>query len=100
VDNGCYDRGLIYGLIANSAKVDFTTVRRATVRTDRFEPHPAVGKKASNQTNSRTDTAGKSENQSQLGCNVPNSIQAITVHIEGNNQRCIILGYAKSKLKE
>src|SRR5215472_15760155 len=34
--------GLLYGLTANSAKPCFRTVRRATVRTDRFKTHPAV----------------------------------------------------------
>ena len=95
--------GLTYGLAANSAKPGSRTDRLTTVRTDRFEPHPAVlAKDRSRQILALTLRANHNGNQSQLGRIVPNSIplsRGLSVHSEGSKQ-CIVPGYAKSKLKD
>src|SRR5262245_50473581 len=68
--------GLIYGLAANSAKRGSATGRRATVRTDRFEPHSAVlAKDRTRQILALTLRANHNGNQSQLGCIAPNSVK-------------------------
>src|SRR5215510_11547219 len=68
--------GEIYGLAANSAKRGSTTVRFATVRTDRFKPQPAVfAKDRIRQILALTLRANHNGNQSQLGCIAPNSVK-------------------------
>jgi hypothetical protein len=63
-------------LTANSAKRGSTTVRFTTVKTNRFEPHPAVfAKDRIRQILALTFRANHNGNQSQLGCIVPNSIK-------------------------
>src|SRR5262249_23646688 len=97
---GCCDsRGLIYGLAANSAKRGFATARRATVRTDRFEPRPAVFAKGRiSQILALTFRTNHNGNQSQMGCIAPNSIKPeLSVHSKESKQ-CIVPGYAESKL--
>src|SRR5262245_14139955 len=70
------------------------------MRTNRFEPHPAViTKDRIRQILALTLRANHNGNQSQLGKIVPNSIKPeLIVHSEGSKQ-CIVPGYAKSKLK-
>jgi hypothetical protein len=100
VDNGCCDRGFIYGLAANSAKAGFTTIGFAAVRTGRFEPPAArVTKSRVRRILALTLRAKHNGNQSQLSCIVFNSIKPeLGVHSERSKQ-CIVPGYAKSKLK-
>ena len=99
---GCIYCGLIYGLAAHSAKTGPATRRRATVRTNRFEPRPAVlAKDRIKQILAltlRTKHNGHNGNQSQMGCIALNSIKPeLSVHSEGSKQ-CIVPGYAESKL--
>src|SRR5262249_28618741 len=91
----------IYALAANSAKPGVGTVQLTTMRTNRFEPHPAViAKDRIRQILALTLRANHKGNQSQMGCIAPNSIKPeLSVHSEGSKQ-CIVLGYTKSKLKE
>jgi hypothetical protein len=73
---GCIYCSLIYGLAAHSAKTGPATRRRATVRTDRFEPRPAVVAKGRiRQILALTLRANHNGNQSQMGCIAPNSIK-------------------------
>src|SRR5215468_6629 len=68
--------GQIYGLAANSAKPGVGTVQLTTMRTNRFEPHPAVvAKDRIRQILALTLRADHNGNQSQLGCVVPNSVK-------------------------
>src|SRR5438128_1835893 len=92
--------GLVYGLTADSAKRGFRTVRFTTVRTDRFEPYPAmVAKDRIRQILALTLRAKHNGNQSQLGCIVPNSMKPELGAQRGSKQ-CIVPGYAKSKLRD
>src|SRR5262249_1483833 len=90
--------GKIYALAANSAKPGVGTVQLTTMRTNRFEPHPAViAKDRIRQILALTLRADHNGNQFQMGCIVPNSIKReLNAHNEGSKQ-CIVLGYAKSK---
>jgi hypothetical protein len=71
-----------------------------TMRTNRFEPHPAVlAKDRIRQILALALRANHDGNQSQLGCIVPDSFKpGLSVHSEGSKQ-CIVPGYAESKLK-
>jgi hypothetical protein len=63
-------------MTANSAKPGFGTVQLTTMRTNRFEPHPAaVAKDRISQILALTLRANHEGNQSQLGCIVPNSFK-------------------------
>jgi hypothetical protein len=97
--SGCC--GLIDELTANSAKPRFGAVQLTTMRTDRFESHPAVvAKDRIRQILALTLRPNHNGNQSLLGCIVPNSTKPeLSVNSEGSKQ-CIVLGYPKSKLKE
>src|SRR5215475_5407433 len=86
--------GKIYGLAANSAKPGVGTVQLTTMRTNRFEPHPAViAKDRIRQILALTLRADHNGNQSQLGCCIaPNSIKPeLSMHNEGSKQ-CIVPG--------
>src|SRR5262249_1239241 len=86
---GCCDSCcLIYGLSANSTERGSTTVRFTTVRTDRFEPHPAVFAKDSvKQILALTLWADHNRKQSQIGCSAPNSTKSeLNAHREGSKQ--------------
>src|SRR4030095_11815648 len=73
---GCDCCGLRYCMTANSAKPGFGTVQLTTMRTNRFEPHPAaVAKDRISQILALTLRANHEGNQSQLGCIVPNSFK-------------------------
>src|SRR5215510_3415630 len=95
----CDSWGLIYSLAANSTERGSTTIRFTTVRTDRFEPRPAVFAKDSvRQILALTLRAKHNGNQSQMGRIAPNSIKPeLSVHSQGSKQ-CIVPGYAESKL--
>src|SRR5215470_4374394 len=71
------------------------------MRTNRFEPHPAVvAKNRIRQILALTLRADHNGNQSQMCCIAPNSIKPeLSVHSEGSKQ-CIVPGYTKSKLKD
>src|SRR5262249_3224821 len=71
------------------------------MRTNRFEPHPAViTKDRIRQILALTLRANHNGNQSRLGCRGPNSIKPeLSMHNEGSKQ-CIVPGYTKSKLKD
>jgi len=71
------------------------------MRTNRFEPHPAVvAKDCIRQILALTLRADHNGIQSQLGCIVPNSTKPeLSMHNEETKQ-CIVLGYLKSKLKD
>jgi Bacterial regulatory protein, Fis family len=88
-------------MTANSAKRGFGTVQLTTMRTSRFEPHPAaVAKDRIRQILALTLRANHNGNQSQLGRIVPDSFKpGLSVHSEGSKQ-CIVPGYGKSKLKD
>ena len=63
-------------MTANSAKPGFGTVQLTTMRTNRFEPHPAaVAKDRIRQILALTLRANHNGSQSQLDCIVPNSIK-------------------------
>src|SRR5262244_1028126 len=99
-NSGCRDCcGLLYGLTANSAKPRFGTVQLTTMRTNRFEPHPAaVAKDSVRQIIALTLRADHNGNQSEMGCIAPDFIKPeLSVHSEGSKQ-CIVPGYAESKL--
>ena len=69
-----------------------------TVRTNRFEPHPAaLAKDRTRQILALALRANHNGNQSQLGRIVPNSFKPGLSAQEGSKQ-CIVLGYGKSKL--
>jgi hypothetical protein len=56
-------------MTANSAKPGFGTVQLTTMRTNRFEPHPAViAKDSIRQILALTLRTNHNGNQSQLGC--------------------------------
>src|SRR5215471_9367161 len=95
----CIYCGLIYGLAAHSAKTGSAMSRRATVRTDRFEPRATVlAKDRIKQILALTLRTKHNGNQSQMGRIPPNSIKPeLCVHSEGSKQ-CIVPGYAESKL--
>jgi hypothetical protein len=88
-------------MTANSAKPGFGTVQLTTMRTNRFEPHPAaVAKDRISQILALTLRANHNGNQSQLGRIVPHSFKpGLSVYSEGSKQ-CIVPGKAKSKLKD
>jgi hypothetical protein len=71
------------------------------VRTNRFEPHPAVlAKDRTRQILALALRANHDGNQSQLGRIVPNSFKpGLSVHSEGSKQ-CIVPAYGKIKLKD
>src|SRR5262245_48262532 len=71
------------------------------MRTNRFEPHPAViAKDRIRQILALTLRANHNGNQSQLGCIVPNSIKPkLSIH-NGGSKQCIVPGYAESKLRD
>src|SRR5262245_37540571 len=93
--------GQIYGLAANSAKPGVGTVQLTTMRTNRFEPHPAViTKDRIRQILALTSRANHNGNQSKMACIPPNFIKPeLSMHNEGSKQ-CIVPGYAESKLKK
>src|SRR5262245_19262302 len=85
---GCVYYGLIYGVATHSAKTGPATRRGATVRTDRFEPRPAVlAKDRIKQILALTLRANHKGNQSQLSCIAPNSIKPeLRAHSEGSRE--------------
>jgi hypothetical protein len=86
------------GLAAHSAKTGSATGRRATVRTDRFEPRATVlAKDRIAQILTLTSRAKHNGNQSQLGCIVPNSKAGLSFTAKGSKQS-IVPANAKSKL--
>src|SRR5262245_21603893 len=90
--------GKIYGLAANSTKPGVGTVQLTTMRTNRFEPHPAViAKDRIRQILALTSRANHNGNQSQMGRVVPNSIKPdLGERVE---DECILPGVIKSKLR-
>jgi hypothetical protein len=71
------------------------------MRTNRFEPYPAmITKDRIRQILALTLRAKHNGNQSQMSCIGPSSVKPeLNVHNEGSKQ-CIVPGYAESKLKD
>src|SRR5262245_50755690 len=93
--------GNIYRLAANPTKPGVGTVQLTTMRTNRFEPHPAViAKDRIRQILALTSRANHNGNQSQMGCIAPNSIKPELSRYSEGSKQCIVLGYPKSKLKD
>jgi hypothetical protein len=91
--------GLIDQLTANSAKRGVKTVRFITMRTNRFEPHPAaVAKDRIGQILALTLRANHNGNLSQLSCIVPQFRRAEPKCAHEGSKPCIVPGYAKSNL--